>query len=128
MQVLPVKPGTVTPSGPALSEARALLGEQVPGPSWPAVDPCRPTASCARVPALQRNVVSICAAWYQGCVVAGPMVCGLVFSLVRVHVVGPGVAGGGSGGWSRLQRSITIVFAFPAGAVGGALAVWLVSW
>ncbi|HEY6315286.1 MAG TPA: IS4 family transposase [Streptosporangiaceae bacterium] len=29
MPGLPVKPGTVTPSGPALSKARALLGEQV---------------------------------------------------------------------------------------------------
>ena len=29
MPGLPVKPGTVTPSGPALSRARALLGEQV---------------------------------------------------------------------------------------------------
>ena len=29
MPGLPVKPGTVTPSGPALSKARVLLGEQV---------------------------------------------------------------------------------------------------
>jgi Insertion element 4 transposase N-terminal len=29
MPGLPVKPGTITPSGPALSKARALLGEQV---------------------------------------------------------------------------------------------------
>ncbi len=29
MPGLPVKPGTVTPSGPALSKARAVLGEQV---------------------------------------------------------------------------------------------------
>src|SRR5260370_24376718 len=31
MPGLPVKPGTVTPSGPALSKARVLLGEQVMG-------------------------------------------------------------------------------------------------
>jgi hypothetical protein len=29
MRGVPVKPGTVTPSGPALSKARVLLGEQV---------------------------------------------------------------------------------------------------
>jgi hypothetical protein len=29
MPGVPVKPGTVTPSGPALSKARVLLGEQV---------------------------------------------------------------------------------------------------
>ena len=75
MPGLPVKPGTVTPSGPALSKARALLGEQVlrrifeldaaraarswaparPGMRWRPPRSTAPPSSCSTATSWQRR-------------------------------------------------------------------------